>query len=120
MAYPPFGLYGLDMRDESFTRPCVADIVKVSARPDTVKPGETVGQQHNNSSERTTLLKAMSVAGACGLGSAVSVSIGVVGGQFVDDRLRTSPWALLLGLFLGIAAGLYTVYLIIAPIVRSM
>jgi len=50
-------------RDESFTRSYVAVIViEAPVRLDIRRSGDTVGQQHNTSSERTTLLKAMGVA----------------------------------------------------------
>ncbi len=75
-----------------------------------------MGRQHNTSNERTTLFKAMGVITACGLDSAVLVLIGVLAGNLVDGRLHSSPW----GLFVGLIAGFYAAYLIIAPIVRSM
>ena len=78
-----------------------------------------MGQQHNTN-ERTTLLKAMGVVTACGLDIAVLILIGVLAGAYVDGRLHSSPWGLLVGLFVGLIAGFYTAYLIIAPIVRSM
>jgi len=79
-----------------------------------------MGRQHNTSNERTTLFKAMGVITACGLDSAVLVLIGVLAGNLVDGRLHSSPWGLLAGLFVGLIAGFYAAYLIIAPIVRSM
>jgi len=78
-----------------------------------------MGDQRHTS-ERATLLRAMGVVSACGLDLAVSVLIGILAGLFVDAHLHSSPWGLLIGLFAGLVAGIYTVYRIIAPIVRSM
>jgi F0F1-type ATP synthase assembly protein I len=78
-----------------------------------------MGDQRNNR-ERSTLLRAMGVVSACGLDLALSVLVGVLAGLFVDARLHSSPWGLLVGLFAGLIVGVYTVYRIIAPIVRSM
>lgn len=78
-----------------------------------------MGQQ-NNRNERSTLLKAkalaMGVATAYGLDIAVSILVGILAGAFVDGQLHSSPWGVLVGLFVGF----YMAYLIIAPIVRSL
>jgi F0F1-type ATP synthase assembly protein I len=50
-----------------------------------------------------------------GLRLMLSLLIGVVGGRWVDDKLGTSPLFLLLGLFIGIAAGFLTVYRAVFP-----
>jgi len=80
-----------------------------------------MGQQ-NNRNERSTLLKAkaMGVATACGHDIAVSILVGILAGTFVDGQLHSSPWGLLVGLFVGLISGFYMAYLIIAPIVRSL
>ena len=70
--------------------------------------------------ERSTLLRAMGVISVLGLDIAASILVGVLAGLFVDGRLHTAPWGLLVGLFVGLIAGFYTAYLIIAPIVRSL
>ena len=67
-----------------------------------------------------TLLRAMGVASACGLDLAGTILIGVLIGLFADSRLHSAPWGLLSGLFIGLVAGFYTAYLIIAPLVRSL
>ena len=78
-----------------------------------------MGQPGGNNREHTTLLRAMGVVSACGLDIAGSILIGVLAGLFADSRLHSAPWGLLIGLFIGLVAGFYTAYLIIAPIVRS-
>ena len=89
------------------------DIVRVPAKPDT-KRGDTINRG------RTTLLRAMGVASACGLDIAGSVLVGVLAGLLADGHFHSAPWGLLLGLICGLVVGLYTAYLIIAPLVRSM
>ncbi|HZS93003.1 MAG TPA: AtpZ/AtpI family protein [Chloroflexota bacterium] len=79
-----------------------------------------MGQQQRNDRERVTLLRAMGVVSVCGLDLAVLILIGVLAGRFADSQLHSSPWGLLIGLFIGLIAGFYTAYLIIAPIVRSL
>ena len=79
-----------------------------------------MAQPGRNNRERMTLLRAMGVASACGLDLAGAILVGVLAGLFVDGRLHSAPWGLLSGLFIGLVAGFYTAYLIIAPIVRSL
>jgi ATP synthase protein I len=79
-----------------------------------------MAQPGRNNRERMTLLRAMGVASACGLDLAGTILIGVLIGLFADSRLHSAPWGLLSGLFIGLVAGFYTAYLIIAPLVRSL
>jgi len=77
-------------------------------------------QRDTKRQERSALLRAMGVASVCGLDLAISVLAGVLLGHYLDERLHTSPLLLIVGLFLGLIAGFYTAYRIIAPVVRSM
>ena len=79
-----------------------------------------MGYQHNTGNGRSTLLKAMGVVTVCGLDIAALILLGILLGAFVDDRLHSSPWGLLAGLFVGLGSGLYTAYRIIAPLVRAL
>jgi len=80
-----------------------------------------VGQQRDTKrQERSALLRAMGVVSVCGLDLALSVLAGVLLGHYLDGQLHTSPLLLIVGLFLGLIAGFYMAYRIIAPIVRSM
>jgi ATP synthase protein I len=79
-----------------------------------------MAQLGRNNRERIMLLRAMGVASACGLDLAGAILIGVLAGLVTDSRLHSAPWGLLIGLFIGLVAGFYTAYLIIAPLVRSM
>ncbi|MEY4577227.1 MAG: hypothetical protein RL701_1930 [Pseudomonadota bacterium] len=50
----------------------------------------------------STLAKLSSV----GIEFAISTVIGLLGGRWVDEKLGTSPWLMILGLFVGVTAGL--------------
>ena len=45
-----------------------------------------------------------------GLRLGISVVLGVGGGLLVDSRLRTSPILTLIGMVLGVAAAMYTIW----------
>jgi len=44
---------------------------------------------------------------AGGIELAVAILAGLFGGHWLDGRFNTSPWLLLVGVFLGAAAGFY-------------
>lgn len=50
-----------------------------------------------------------------GLRLTLSVLIGVLAGRWGDDKLGTSPLFLLFGLFIGITAGMFTLYRAVFP-----
>jgi ATP synthase protein I len=52
-----------------------------------------------------------------GLQFAGSIVLFLFVGQWLDDRLGTSPWLLLIGVFVGAGAGFYSLYrqLVILP-----
>jgi len=79
-----------------------------------------MGQKNNDDRERRALLRAMGVVTACGLDIAVLILVGVLAGLVADSHLHSAPWGLLVGVFIGLIAGIYTAYLIIASIIRSM
>jgi ATP synthase protein I len=54
--------------------------------------------------------KALGELSSIGLVLVVSTIIGLVGGYYVDRLLGTSPWLLLVGLVLGIAAGFVNLF----------
>jgi ATP synthase protein I len=45
-----------------------------------------------------------------GIEFAVSVLIGLLGGRWVDGKLGTEPWLMIVGLLLGVAAGFRGLY----------
>jgi len=77
-------------------------------------------QDRKAKAANVTPLRAMGVAGVCGIDIAISVLAGVLLGSYLDGRFGTSPLLLIVGLFVGLIAGFYTTYRIIAPIVRSI
>ena len=59
--------------------------------------------------ERGGLAAASSYAGL-GLQFALSILLFLYAGQWLDKKLGTSPWLLMLGVFLGAGAGFYSIY----------
>ena len=70
--------------------------------------------------QRLQLGRAIALASACGIDLAALVVMGVLLGHLVDMHLRSRPRGLLIGLFTGLLAGFYTVYLLLRPILRSL
>ncbi len=54
--------------------------------------------------------KALGELSSIGLVLVVATVIGLVGGYYLDRWLGTSPWLLLVGLVLGIAAGFVNLF----------
>ena len=54
--------------------------------------------------------KALGELSSIGLVLVVATIIGLVGGYYADRLLGTSPWLLLVGLVLGIAAGFVNLF----------
>jgi len=54
--------------------------------------------------------KALGELSSIGLVLVLATVIGLVGGYYLDRWLGTSPWLLLLGLVLGIAAGFVNLF----------
>jgi ATP synthase protein I len=54
--------------------------------------------------------KALGELSTVGLTLVITTVIGLVGGYYADRLLGTSPWLLLLGLALGIAAGFVNLF----------
>ncbi len=77
-------------------------------------PGRRPGKGSNS------LLAAGDYIGV-GLQFAGSIVLFLFVGQWLDSRLGTEPWLLLIGVFVGAAAGFYALYrqLVIAPRERS-
>jgi len=50
-----------------------------------------------------------------GVGLAVTVGLGVFAGWWLDRKLRTSPWLLLAGILLGIAAAFVNFFRVVMP-----
>ncbi|MFI5308261.1 MAG: AtpZ/AtpI family protein [Polyangiales bacterium] len=55
-------------------------------------------------------LKAFARFGSLGIELALSVVVGMLGGRWLDGKLSTAPWLMLLGLVLGVIAGFRSLY----------
>jgi ATP synthase protein I len=54
--------------------------------------------------------KALADVGQVGLTLVISTVIGLTGGYYLDRWLGTSPWLILIGLGLGVAAGFVSLF----------
>jgi ATP synthase protein I len=56
-----------------------------------------------------------------GLGFAASILLFFFLGRWLDDRLGTEPWLLILGVFVGLAAGFWSMYrrLVVEPATKK-
>jgi F0F1-type ATP synthase assembly protein I len=61
-------------------------------------------------SDRGKQLKAFARVGALGIELAVSTVIGLLAGRWLDSKLSTEPYLMLVGLLLGVAAGFRSFY----------
>ena len=59
------------------------------------------------SNERDSFLTAFGIYGAIGFQLAAAVVAGLFIGQWVDQKLHTTPWLTVLGLILGSVGGFY-------------
>ncbi|MEM5794671.1 MAG: AtpZ/AtpI family protein [Bacillota bacterium] len=60
--------------------------------------------------DKRAILKALSAFGNIGFTLASSVLVGLFLGRWIDGYLHTSPWALIIGIFLGVVAGFWSIY----------
>jgi ATP synthase protein I len=70
------------------------------------RPGD---RSRGASHQRGTTLTAGSVAGL-GFQFAVTILVFLYIGKWLDGKLGTAPWLLLLGVFIGAIGGFYTLY----------
>ncbi|HVJ17866.1 MAG TPA: AtpZ/AtpI family protein [Polyangiaceae bacterium] len=54
--------------------------------------------------------KGLGTHGTVGLEIALSVTVGLLGGQWLDKKFGTSPWLTIIGLAYGIAAAVRALY----------
>lgn len=54
--------------------------------------------------------RALGAYAGVGLQFAASILVFLYGGQWLDRRLGTAPWFLLLGVFVGAGAGFFSIY----------
>lgn len=55
-------------------------------------------------------VRALGALSVVGLSFVLALVIGVAGGVWLDRQFGTSPWGLLVGFALGVAAGILNVY----------
>lgn len=55
--------------------------------------------------DRGRQLKAFARVGSVGIELALSTVVGLLGGQWLDEKLSTAPWLTVIGLLLGVTAG---------------
>lgn len=59
-------------------------------------------------------LRAVAVLSGAGFTLAAAVALGALGGNWLDHRLGTTPWLLVVGFFLGTIAGFTQLLRIVA------
>jgi ATP synthase protein I len=59
---------------------------------------------------------AFALLGQIGLTLVIPMLIGIFVGLFIDSKLHTAPIATLIGLLLGLAAGVYGVYRLVSSV----
>jgi len=64
-------------------------------------------------SDRDSFMMAFGIYGALGFQLVASILVGVFGGQWLDKKLNTQPWLMMLGLFLGVGAGFYNLFRVV-------
>ena len=57
---------------------------------------------------------ALALLGQVGLTIVISILLGIGAGLFIDHQFHTTPIATLIGLLLGLAAGVYGVYRLVS------
>ena len=63
-----------------------------------------------NKQHKRDIYKALSLMTQLGLSMAICVLIGVIGGNFLDNRLGSSPLCLIIGSILGAASSFKVMY----------
>lgn len=61
-------------------------------------------------------LRVVALFSGMGLGMAASIAIGAFGGKWLDGRLGTEPWLLVLGFALGTVAGFVHLFRLISQL----
>ncbi|WP_232697903.1 AtpZ/AtpI family protein [Brevibacillus daliensis] len=59
--------------------------------------------------------RALGLVSVIGADLAICIIAGVMGGKYLDNWLHTSPWIMMVGLFLGLGAGIISMYHLIRP-----
>jgi len=70
--------------------------------------------------EQREQLKQMGSLSTIGLEIALSIAVGYLGGQWLDEKLGTGPWLEWIGLGFGLAAGALSLYRVVRRAQRMM
>jgi len=60
------------------------------------------------------VMKAFAIGSTLGVQFAASVLLGFWGGRFLDHRLGSEPWLMVVGVLLGVAAGTIGIYRVVS------
>lgn len=60
--------------------------------------------------DKRQLLSAFGMVGNVGITMVASAVVGLFGGRFLDEKLGISPWATVIGILLGLVAGMWSSY----------
>ncbi|HAG11018.1 MAG TPA: hypothetical protein DCK76_06465 [Desulfotomaculum sp.] len=79
--------------------------MKEKKRP---KEGQVALNDKNNESTKKTfnIIRIYALASTLGFQVAAPIVIGILGGQYLDSKLGTGPWLMIVCLFLGLAASI--------------
>lgn len=74
-------------------------------------------ERHKQSDEQRTVASQAGEMAGVGLQFAGAILLFLFAGRWLDERLGTAPWLLLLGVLVGAVAGFYSLYrqLVIVP-----
>lgn len=70
--------------------------------------------------EQREQLKQLGSLSTIGLELGLSIALGYLGGQWLDDKLGTEPWLKWIGLGFGLAAGALSLYRVVRRAQRMM
>jgi ATP synthase protein I len=76
--------------------------------------GRDAASEKSNRGKKTS----PAVFAGAGFEFAGCILLGLFAGQWVDKRLGTAPWLLILGVFIGAAAGIFNMYRILTTAER--
>jgi len=69
----------------------------------------------NNDHHDSNPWQALAVIGVIGIDLAISLLVGLWIGKIIDNWLQTSPIFLIIGMFVGLATGIWSVVTLIKP-----
>ena len=75
-----------------------------------MKRDSAPGRPDGEEDEDRRAARKLGAYGGLGLQLAASILLFLYGGQWLDRRLGTAPWFVLIGVFVGAGAGFYSIY----------